>query len=289
MAASVLMIATMNMLAKLLSPTFIPPEIVFYRSALCLFLLIGYFIISKNLHLVKTTRLKSHLFRSVIGTIGVNLMFLSFSMMPMADTTALLFTGGLMTTAMSALFLKEHVGRWRWGAVCFGMIGAVIIANPSGDFNALGVATALLAAFCGGGLVNIFLRSLGQTEHSLTTVFYFLLVGLVLTAPVVGIRQNWPTSFDLSALLCVSGLVGGLAVILKTEAFRFGEASVLSPIYYTGIIWATFFGWIIWGDVPGSHVILGASLVIISNCIILWREHTKQISRVTGGDINSAR
>jgi len=66
--------------------------------------------------------------------------------------------------------------------------------------------------------------------------------------------------------------VGLAAQILKTEAFRLAEASLLSPFSYLNIFWATLIGWLFFGELPDIYVIIGCIMLIFSNLFILWRE-----------------
>jgi len=56
------------------------------------------------------------------------------------------------------------------------------------------------------------------------------------------------------------------------RAFRLGEASMLAPIEFTALIWATFFGFWFWGDLPTVAVLAGAALIIGANLYIAHRE-----------------
>jgi drug/metabolite transporter (DMT)-like permease len=272
MAIAVFSIITMNMFGKLVGEEHTPIEIVFWRNWVALAMVVAIIWYKQDTSLFKTKRLKGHQFRGVAGTCGLTMVFWAYSLMPMADVVAIMFTAGLMTTGMSAIILKERVGTYRWLAVVIGFTGAFVAASPSGDEWALnGVFVALGAAFIGGALVSIMLRSLGKTEPALTTVFYFLSTGIVITLPYILYIGNLPTLYSLGPLIGC-GIAGGISQVLKTEALRFAEASLLSPVYYTSIIWAILMGWMVFGDWPSNTVIIGACIIILANFIIIWRE-----------------
>lgn len=280
MATAVFLIIVMNMFARIAAPDHDPVEIVFYRNAVALIMVIAVILFTRNYSLFTTTRIKDQLIRGGAGTVGLGLVFWAYSLMPMADVVAVMFTAGLMTTGMSALWLKEKVGPYRWGAVFFGFIGALIIAAPAGNtWNIEGVFVALAAAFIGGAVVSTMLRSLGKTEPALTTVFYFLLIGIVMTAPYVAVKGHMPTQQSLWPLFWC-GLAGGISLIFKTQAFRYAEASLLSPVHYTSIIWATFLGWAVLDEWPTNNIFIGAAVIILSNLVILWREK-RDVASVT--------
>ena len=70
----------------------------------------------------------------------------------------------------------------------------------------------------------------------------------------------------------------GTAQYLVIHAFYVAEASLIIPYKYFSLIWATLFGFVIWGDVPDAGVMLGAALVVGSGLYIMHRE-TQRIRR----------
>jgi drug/metabolite transporter (DMT)-like permease len=275
----------MNAFVKKAADYHAPVEAVFYRGVIAMALLLAYAAFKgrlKTLH--KTNRITSHLGRAIAGNIGVALIFWAYALMPMADVTALLLTGPLIVTVLSALLLKEKVGPYRWSAVGAGFLGVMLIAQPSGELYAgYGVLVALAASFS-GALVPIFLRDLGRTEDALTTVFYFLAFGILASGVYMIFAGQWPHPAAIVPLLG-AGIAAGLQLILKTQAHRLAEVSLLSPFSYTSIVWATLIGWMFWNDLPTMSVVLGTTVVIASNLFILWRERVKGVNLRTPAKI----
>jgi len=269
--AATFLIVVMNAFAKLATDYHTPIEVVFYRGVVAMLLLLGYAATLKRFDIYKTARLKSHVGRGLAGNLGVVMVFWAYSLMPLADITALLFAAPLVVTLMAALFLKEKVGPYRWSAVLVGFLGVILIAQPAGgSWLSLGILVALGATFA-NALVVIFLRELGKTEEALTTVFYFLLFGVLFTAPYMMIVGSLPVQEALWPLLG-TGVAGGLQLLIKTQAYRYAEASLLSPFTYSAIVWAMLLGWLFWGDLPTLPIIAGAAIIIAANLFIIWRE-----------------
>lgn len=271
------LIICMNAFAKMASDHHDPVEVVFYRGIVAMLLLLGFVAVTRRRAMIdvfKTARPLAHLGRSVAGNIGVILIFWAYALLPMADVTAMLFISPLIVTALSVPILGEKVGAWRWSAVLIGFAGVLLIANPGGQgLNSWLFLLPLAAAFF-TALVNIFLRQLGRTEDAMTTVFYFLLFGILVTGLYMPFGGQWPQA-DAVWVLLGAGITGGLSLMIKTEAFRMAEASLLSPFTYTSIVWATLFGWLFWGDLPTLWVITGAAIIIASNLVVAWRERTR--------------
>jgi len=266
-----LMFTVMNMFAKLLSENHSVIEIAFYRNVIaCLPFLIAVFVFGRREILVLRSKPTLVGIRAVIGTLSLVTTFAAYSMMPMADTTALLFTASLFIPVLGVIFLKESVGPYRWAAVGIGFIGVLIMAHPSGEVNTLGLMVAMLAALLHATL-QIILRYLGRYESPETISFYFFVVGVFLTAlplPFIAVR---PTLNEIPLLVGV-GLSGAAAQWLLSIAFRNARAAIVTVFNYSSIVWATLFGWMIWNEWQLPAVMAGATVVITSNILIIWRE-----------------
>ena len=208
--------------------------------------------------------------RAVIGIISLVITFAAFTYMPMADVTAFLFTTSLFLPVLSIIFLGEVVGRNRWSAIIIGFIGVLIMLNPTGETNVLGVVLALSAAMV-HAIMGVLLRYIGRTDAPITVTFYFLLWGAVITLPMMPFLYVQPTAIELLYILGV-GLSGALAQLCLAIAFKHIEASTVTVFNYSSIIWATILGYIVWGDIPGYAIILGGTIVIACNIYIVWRE-----------------
>jgi drug/metabolite transporter (DMT)-like permease len=278
------MFTLMNLFAKLLSENHSVIEIAFYRNLIASlpFLLLVFAFGRRDILIVRSKPAAVGI-RALLGSASLITTFAAFSLMPMADTTAFLFTSSLFIPILGLLFLGESVGPFRWSAVVIGFIGVVIMLRPTGEVHTLGVMVALCAAFM-HAILQVILRYLGRYESPETVTFYFLVIGTLVTAlplPFVAVR---PTLTEVPLLFGV-GLTGAAAQWLLSTAFRNAPAAVVTVFNYSGIIWATLFGWLIWNDWPLPAVLAGAAVVIASNLLIIWRE--SRLGRVTGARVRA--
>lgn len=265
------MFTIMNVFAKLLSENHSVIEIAFYRNLIaCMPFLFMVFVLGKRDILVIQSKLAAIGVRAVVGAISLITTFAAYSLMPMAETTVLLFTASLFIPVLGVIFLHEKVGPYRWAAVAIGFIGVVIMTGPAGSVNGLGVTVALIAALMHATL-QIILRYLGKFERPETVAFYFLVIGTLVTALPLPFVAVTPTVAELPLLLGL-GLSGAAAQWLLSVAFRNAPAAIVTVFNYSGIVWATFFGWLIWNDWPLPAVLAGAAVVIASNGLVIWRE-----------------
>jgi drug/metabolite transporter (DMT)-like permease len=273
-----LMFTVMNVFAKLLSERHSVIEIAFYRNVIAIVpFLVLVFVLGKRDILVLRSKPTLVGVRAVIGTLSLCTTFAAFSLMPMADTTALMFTSSLFIPVLGVIFLKESVGPYRWLAVVMGFIGVLVMSRPSGEVYALGIMVALAAAMM-HAVLQIILRYLGRFESPETISFYFFLVGAVLTALPLPFIAVQPTLREIPLLFGV-GLSGAAAQWLLSVAFRNAKAAIVTVFNYSGIVWATLFGWLIWNDWPLPAVMAGAAIVIASNFLMIWRE--ARLGRIT--------
>ena len=286
--AAFFLFTVMNVFAKLLADEHSVVEIAFWRNLVALmpFLAIALLAPQRGIH-----RLQAKpglvIARSVLGALSLMVTFGAFSLMPMADTTVLMFTSSLFIPLLGILFLKESVGPWRWGAVVVGFIGVAIMTQPGSGGPAnlplLGIALALLASLMHATL-QIIQRYLGSYEKPLTVTFYFYLVGTVEAAHPMPWVGRWP-SLESLPLLLGDGLSGLGAQFCLTVAFKNAQAAIVTVFKYSGIVWATLFGWLIWDEWPLPIVIAGASVVIASNAVMIWRE--SRVRTLAGSRVKS--
>jgi drug/metabolite transporter (DMT)-like permease len=246
-------------------------EIIFFRNAFAFVPLGLYIWRTSGPSVLKTRRPIGHLTRSAIGLAGMVCGFSAVQHLPLTEATAFQFAAPLFMSALSALMLREVVGRHRWGAVMVGFLGVLIMVRPEpGHMNLTGVGLALGSAVGSAGAM-VAIRQIAATEKGPTIVFYFTLAGTVLG--LAGSAVHWVTpDLQTLGLLVLAGLLGGVGQLFLTEALRVAPVGVVAPFDYTQLVWATALGLLIWGELPHPATIAGAAVVAASGVYILHRE-----------------
>ena len=277
MVIAVGLFTIMDALVKWLGADYPTMQIVFFRS-LFAFVPLGIFIMrTGSLASLATKRPLGHVLRSFIGLAALSSFFYCYAHMPLANVVAIAFAAPLFITALSVPLLGEAVGPRRWSAVVVGFVGVMIMVRPdSGVFE--GVALIALAGSVFYALAMIFVRKLSKTETSAAIVFYYSLASTVVAGAFLPFQWVTPGLGDLGLLVAV-GLVGGVAQIFMTNAFRNAPAAVIAPFDYTTMIWASLLGFFIWGEVPGNHIWLGVAIVTASGLYIVHRESSLGLRR----------
>ena len=238
------------------------------------------FLIPKDryLNFYKTSRPFLHFKRCLAGLIALISIFIALRNLPLATVVSISFAAPIFTTIFSIFLLNEKVGFYRWLAVIVGFIGILVISEPG--FNSLNLYYVYPIIFCFGlSYVAIAIKQLSSSEPVWLISFYFSLSIMFLS--FFTIPQGWllPSVKDL-ILLSLLGILGGLANLWLTQSYKFSDVSLVTPLKYLALVFAIFFGYIIWDEVPTIKTLIGSSLVIISSIIIFRREifYKKQVS-----------
>ncbi|AZI34604.1 hypothetical protein NT2_02_01930 [Caenibius tardaugens NBRC 16725] len=271
--AAVAMLATMMALVKLVAARGVSfVEIMFWRQFITVPLIIGFLMMTGALHRLKTARVSHHFRRAFLGLAGMAMTFGAAIMLPLAEAQALQFTAPLFATILSVFMLKERVGAWRLSALMLGFAGILIITQPGDvEIPPLGLVVGLGSAFA-IALLSILIKDLNRSEEPLTIVFYFAAFTspfLALGLPFVDMTHD-TTTWALLATLGVCGLAGQ---ILLTLALRLGPVSSVIVMDYTGLVWSTIYGILLFSEFPPAATWIGAPLIVIAGLLIVWREH----------------
>lgn len=248
------------------------PELVFYRFSFGLPPLLGWILWSRNASVWRTERPLMHLSRAVVGLTTMVLAFSALGFLPLAEATTISFAAPLFAVALSALLLKESVGKHRWAAVLIGFAGVLIVTRPGGgELPLLGLVLAIAAAV-GVACVNIMIRQIGRTEGSQTTVLWFTVSSML----VVGVLMPfYARGHDAGtwAIIVGVGIFGGFGQLFLTASLRAAPVPVIVPFDYTQILWAVLLGWLIWDTHAPATTWAGAAVIIASGLYTLYREH----------------
>ena len=269
MLLSVLLFSLNDALGKWLVATFSVFQILVVRGIAAI-LVVAPFVVRAGLEPFKAApQPLLQVARVALSTAEVGCFYLSVWFLPLADAMTFYLAAPIFVTAMSALFLKEGVGIYRWSAVLIGFIGVVIALQPSSESLSLGSLVALAGCMF-FALVLIVTRQLRGTSNVVMVSTQF--AGSI-SLGLVGSLWSWTpmTGTDLTLLL-ILGVVAVAAFALMNLSLKLAPASVVVPFQYTLIVWAVIFGYLFFGDVPQTHTILGAAIIIASGLFIFLRE-----------------
>ena len=269
MFLSVCTFSVMDLLVKW-SSDYPTGEVLFFRGFFGL--LPTYFLIPKNkLKTFYTTeRSKEHLFRCLMGLMALIAIVVALRELPLAVVVSLSYAAPLFITVLSIFLLSEKVGVFRWLAVIIGFLGVIIIAEPG--FKGMNYLYFLPLIFCiGMAFVTITIRKLSTTEPIwLISIFFTITISITGLATI---PMGWKMpNFQDFILLALIGVTGGSANLFLTQSYKLSEVSLVAPLKYLALVFAIFFGYFIWNEIPTIKTLIGASLVVLASLIIFRRE-----------------
>ncbi|MBV8625309.1 MAG: DMT family transporter [Herbaspirillum sp.] len=275
----------MGVCVKLASDYYTTSEIVLCRG------LIGVCFIAALVRLrggtFRTPFPRDHLIRGSIGVISLWMWFYSFSLLPIATATTLNYMSSIWIAAM--LFAAgwwQGNKKFEWGlagTVLLSFIGVALLMRPSlNGEQLLGGVIALVSGVL-SALVYLQVRKLGLLgEPEYRVVFYFSLTGVV--AGLVGNIATgkiplWHAHSWRGALLVIMiGLSATTAQIAMTRAYRLGNTLVTANLQYTGIVFSSLFGVLIWNDAPGWVGWLGIVIILASGILATYHNQRRSQS-----------
>jgi drug/metabolite transporter (DMT)-like permease len=207
--------------------------------------------------------------RVVLSILEIAAFFAAAVYLPLTDIITFYLAAPIFVTALSAIFLGEHVDSRRWAAVGVGFCGVLIALRPSAGVFGWPAAIAL-----GGSVAFAFLmvvtRSLRGTPDIVLASMQFsgtFIFGIA-TVPFGWLTPNLR---DFGFFM----LAGGLAVFASlcvNRSLKLAPASVVVPYQYSMIVWAAIFGYLVFGDVPSAATIMGVAIIIAAGLYIFLRE-----------------
>lgn len=259
----ILLIACMDATTKYLAERYPAPMVVALRYIAHSLLMVALLAPAQNRMLVRTRRTGLVLVRAACLSVASLCMTLALQRMPVAETSAIVFLYPVLVMLMAGPLLHERVGRLGWAAVVAGFAGVLLIARPGGGLDAIGVALALGAAVA-NAVYQLLSRALAA-ENTFALLFYTALVGAL--GYGAALPWFWPGALPPAAhlgLFCATGLLAGIGHFLVTAAHRHSPASVLAPMQYTQLIWASLLGWLVFSHLPDRVAFAGMAIVAVA-------------------------
>jgi len=205
--------------------------------------------------------------------------FYAFTVLPLAQTYAILFASPLLITILAIPVLGETVRLRRWLAVIVGLAGVMVVLQPGATELTLGHAAALTAAV-GGSIASIIVRRIGADERPVVMLLYPMVANfVVMGAALAFVYIPMPIEhLGLVALVAAFAWTAGRCIIV---AYQSGEAAIIAPMQYSQIIWATLYGALFFDETIGRPTLIGAGIIIASGLYIVLRESRTDVSSTT--------
>lgn len=212
--------------------------------------------------------------RTVTAVITAASAFYAFSVLPMAQTYALLFASPLLVTLLSIPVLGEPVGARRLIAVIVGLLGVIVVLQPGTTEFAAGHIAGMTAAVC-GATGAVIMRKIGRDERSAVMLLYPMMANIVVMGVALPFVYQPMPLIHLQGLIAIAFLAF-IASAMTVAAYRIGTAVTIAPMQYSQIIWASIYGVLLFDEVPQVSTLIGAGIIILSGVYIVLREDKRR-------------
>lgn len=263
--------------SKMLTGTVPEITIFFFQFAVCFFFCLPW-VFSRGVKRIYTKRLPMQITRGVLGLLSYMAFLESLSKIPLVNATVLLYASPLWVPLILLAWLKTKVAKRLWWGILIGFAGMLLILRPNGDeFVHYGTLLALLSGFL-YGVVTVVVRQLLQTEPTDRILFYYFLICMIISMPIVLLHWQ-PLTEREWVILLVSGVAMFGCQFAFTQALRFADSSFVAVFSYAGVVFSGIFGFVLFHQEPSVLSILGILLVIVGGglTILLTRRRARTV------------
>jgi drug/metabolite transporter (DMT)-like permease len=218
---------------------------------------------------LRTQHLKFQVLRGVFSAFSAITFIIGLNLIPIAEATSITFVAPFVIMGLAALLLHEKVELRRWLAAGVGLAGVLVIVQPGGDAFHWSALLPLLAAILGASAI-VTTRLMPHDDAKVTMV-YTGFVGLIVLSVLVPFQWVTPSSTDMIVGAAV-GVFGAAANLIQITVYRQLPASLLAPFSYSQLVWASLFGFAVFGVWPTFTTLSGAAIIAVSGLYSAWRE-----------------
>jgi len=224
----------------------------------------------------RTHHLRIQLARSLCLVVATACFFGALRFLPLAEGSAISFLAPMFALLLAFPVLGERPTRARWLSAMGGFIATLNLVRPGSAVFHPATGLLVLAAIS-NAMYQLLTRKL-QRDSSHTTLFYSALLGTVILSfalPFADVpSQLTPRDGFFLVLL---GLLAGVGHWFLIAAFLRAPATLVAPFTYLGMIWATAYGYAIFGQLPDGLSALGMAVIVASGVGLVV--HERRIAR----------
>ena len=234
-------------------------------------LLITPIIIQSNFKIYNTINFKLHILRCIINVPMMIFGFAALTYIPLEQIKAIGFLSPILVVILSVIFLGERIYLIRTFSLILGFIGTLIILRPGFIEINVGVYMVLASALL-WSCVIIITKFMSKNDSAMTILTFQYTFVTLFTLPLAIIYWDNPSFISLIYTF-LAAIVGTVLHLCINNAYKLSDLSIIQPVWFTQLVFASFLGFIIFGSLPDFFTWIGAILVFISVLIITYREN----------------
>ena len=241
----------------------------FFRFFLGLVIILPY-IIKKKDAVLKTTHLKQHFLRAILGLPAMLLYFSALVLLPIEKLTAISFVVPLIVTILAVFFLGEKIYIYRTLALLLGFSGMLVIIRPGFVDISIGVYMVLFSALLWS--INIIItKKISKDDSAITILAYQSIFMSLLSFFIVLFFWEMP-SLKTFIYLILAAMCGTVLHLTLNHAFKLVDVSMTQPYSFLNLVFASIIGYFVFDEIPDFYTWIGALIIFTGVLIISYRE-----------------
>ena len=241
----------------------------FFRFFLGLVIILPYIIKKKDL-VLKTTHLKQHFLRAILGLPAMLLYFSALVLLPIEKLTAISFVVPLIVTILAVFFLGEKIYIYRTLALILGFSGMLVIIRPGFVDISIGVYMVLFSALLWS--INIIItKKISKDDSAITILAYQSIFMSLLSFFILIFFWEMP-SLKTFIYLILAAICGTILHLTLNHAFKLVDVSMTQPYSFLNLVFASIIGYFVFDEIPDLYTWIGALIIFTGVLIISYRE-----------------
>ena len=241
----------------------------FFRFFLGLVIILPYIIKNKDA-VLKTTHLKKHILRAILGLPAMLLYFSALVLLPIEKLTAISFVVPLIVTILAVFFLGEKIYIYRTLALILGFSGMLVIIRPGFVEISIGVYMVLFSALLWS--INIIItKKISKDDSAITILAYQSIFMSLLSFFIVLFFWEMP-SLKTFIYLILAAMCGTVLHLALNHAFKLVDVSMTQPYSFLNLVFASIIGYFVFNETPDLYTWVGALIIFVGVLIISYRE-----------------
>jgi drug/metabolite transporter (DMT)-like permease len=275
MAAGGFLFSILNTIVRAIAMQMDPFEVQFLRYLFGLLVMLPW-VFKAGPRNYWPTDVKGQFWRGGVHTMGMVLWLIALPKIPLADMTAISFTGPIFIMIGASWFLGEPMRRDRWIAALIGFAGVVVVVAPKmsgagGGYHLVMLASAPL--FAASFLIT---KALTRYEKATVIVFWQALTVSLFSLPLALLHWQDPSLWQWIGFF-IAGILGSVGHYCWTRAFHAADISSTQSLRFLDLVWTSAWGWLIFSDIPSQSTWLGAVVILAATVWIARREGQRPV------------
>ena len=238
------------------------------------FLIILPYLVIKKFNTYKTKNLKFYIIR---GAFNIPVMILGFGALvyvPLEQFKAMHFLSPIIVVLLSFIIFREQIYRFRIFALIIGFLGMLIIVRPGYvDFN---IGTIMiLVSLTFWSFIIILSKFVSKDDSPITMVTYQYTLMTIFAFPLAIYFWQMPSLISI-LLVFIAAASGTILHLCLGLAYKYADLSVTQPIWFTGLIFGSGFGYFVFNEIPDFWTWIGGIVVFSSVLVITYFEKNKE-------------